>query len=105
MDDMMYDYYLQGWQCPICKRVYAPFKDRCDFCGNKGNTVKSNIACEEWIDCDKHCSLCGGNMKWRRDIVLTSIPAQYMYKCQKCGNVEYDYGGQTVTYSGYDTDD
>ena len=24
----------QGWQCPICKRVYAPTTPMCYYCGN-----------------------------------------------------------------------
>lgn len=24
----------QGWQCPICKRVYSPFTQMCLYCGN-----------------------------------------------------------------------
>lgn len=32
----------QGWQCPICKRVYSPFTPMCWYCGNgKQNTVTS----------------------------------------------------------------
>ena len=27
----------QGWQCPICKRVYSPFTFMCYYCG--GDTV------------------------------------------------------------------
>ena len=27
----------QGWQCPVCKRVYAPFVSECLYCGR--NTV------------------------------------------------------------------
>ena len=26
---------IQGWQCPICKRVYSPFTHMCMYCGNK----------------------------------------------------------------------
>ena len=26
---------MQGWQCPICKRVYSPFVHMCMYCGNK----------------------------------------------------------------------
>lgn len=26
---------MQGWQCPICKRVYSPFTQMCMYCGNK----------------------------------------------------------------------
>ena len=25
----------QGWQCPICKRVYSPFVQMCFYCGKK----------------------------------------------------------------------
>lgn len=28
----------QEWQCPICKRVYAPFIHMCMYCGNKEET-------------------------------------------------------------------
>ena len=32
----------QGWQCPICKRVYSPFTPMCLYCGNgKQTTVTS----------------------------------------------------------------
>ena len=26
---------MQGWQCPICKRVYSPFTHMCMYCGNR----------------------------------------------------------------------
>ena len=26
---------MQGWQCPICKRVYSPFTHICMYCGNR----------------------------------------------------------------------
>lgn len=25
----------QGWQCPVCKRVYAPFVSECSYCGRE----------------------------------------------------------------------
>ena len=25
----------QGWQCPICKRVYSPYTSSCFYCGNE----------------------------------------------------------------------
>ena len=25
----------QGWQCPVCKRVYSPTTAMCMFCGNE----------------------------------------------------------------------
>lgn len=26
---------MQGWQCPICKRVYSPFVRMCTYCSNR----------------------------------------------------------------------
>lgn len=26
---------MQGWQCPICKRVYSPFTQMCLYCGSQ----------------------------------------------------------------------
>lgn len=26
----------QGWQCPLCKRVYSPDTSMCFYCGNGG---------------------------------------------------------------------
>lgn len=26
---------MQGWQCPICKRVYSPFTHMCMYCSNR----------------------------------------------------------------------
>ena len=31
----------QGWQCPICKRVYSPWESMCRYCGGEINTVNS----------------------------------------------------------------
>lgn len=35
----------QGWQCPICKRVYSPFTPCCFNCGGEGMT-KASI---DWV--------------------------------------------------------
>jgi hypothetical protein len=31
----------QGWQCPICKRVYSPATFMCYYCGDNSVTVTS----------------------------------------------------------------
>lgn len=31
----------QGWQCPVCKRVYSPSTPMCYCCG--GDTIASNV--------------------------------------------------------------
>lgn len=32
----------QGWQCPICKRVYSPSTPMCMFCGGTSVVESSN---------------------------------------------------------------
>lgn len=44
---------MQGWQCPICKRVLAPFMPECP-CGGQGvktiiNTMSGTISAEDFI--------------------------------------------------------
>ena len=31
----------QGWQCPVCGRVYAPWMSECSHCGNSVVTTSS----------------------------------------------------------------
>lgn len=35
------------------------------------------------------CEQCGGGMCRNNRIVLTSYPPKYLYKCNKCGYVDY----------------
>lgn len=36
------DYFTQqGWQCPICKRVYSPSQPMCPYCGNNDDVEYS----------------------------------------------------------------
>lgn len=47
----MYDapqYIPQGWQCPVCKRVYAPDYPWCIFCGKE--THVTNVPTPETKD-------------------------------------------------------
>lgn len=34
----------QGWQCPICKRVYSPFTPMCYHCGNSPSEINITFA-------------------------------------------------------------
>ena len=31
----------QGWQCPVCKRVYSPTTFMCCYCGANGTTIST----------------------------------------------------------------
>lgn len=33
----------QGWQCPICKRVYSPFTSMCLYCGKKETSTINEL--------------------------------------------------------------
>ena len=37
------------------------------------------------------CSECGGGMYRNEMVVLTTYPAKYEYRCNKCGKVDYQY--------------
>lgn len=43
MDD--YNFAQQGWQCPICKRVYSPLTMMCYYCGAEC-TIKTSTSTE-----------------------------------------------------------
>lgn len=66
------DFAQQGWQCPVCKRVYSPFTTMCYYCGNEKQqtttTVKTNF-----------------------DHDLTSTPAGKEYASV---NISNNYGGE-----------
>ena len=46
----------------------------------------------EWSEPKYICPKCGGGMCRHESIVYASNPPQYEYKCNKCGNVEYQFG-------------
>lgn len=46
----------------------------------------------EWSEPKYICPKCGGGMCKHENIILTSNPPQYEYQCNKCGNVEYQFG-------------
>lgn len=33
-----YNFVQQGWQCPLCKRIYSPSTPCCFVCGEEGMT-------------------------------------------------------------------
>lgn len=34
----------QGWQCPICGRVYSPSTPMCFYCGNKETSISTSTS-------------------------------------------------------------
>ena len=45
----------------------------------------------EWSEPKYICPKCGGCMCRNEMVVLASYPAKYEYRCDKCGNIEYQY--------------
>ena len=46
----------QGWQCPICKRIYSPFTMMCYYCSGESKT-STNVNSTGYIDWQKHQSI------------------------------------------------
>lgn len=34
---------IQGWQCPVCRRVYSPSNQMCWYCGNEQYTTSTSV--------------------------------------------------------------
>lgn len=86
-----YNFAQQGWQCPICKRVYSPSTVMCCYCG--GDTVISTDVSGTGIDWQKHQS------------VTQSVTATYTEEdirmCDYCKhNVGLPSNNGTTEYSG-----
>lgn len=40
----------QGWQCPVCQRVYSPMTGLCYYCPTKTTSQSVTEAHEPWCD-------------------------------------------------------
>jgi len=38
-----YNWAPQGWQCPVCRRVYSPTIPWCFYCGNETYTTTTSL--------------------------------------------------------------
>lgn len=73
----------EGWICPRCGKVNAPFIGWCDC---KPNEVASNA--------NDECG-CGGAHEWRISSCWnTTIGSCYTYICSKCGKVKQVYNSE-----------
>ena len=51
-----------GWQCPVCKRVYAPFVRECSYCGINEVTNIGTGTDQPLIDWCRHTTYTGTGM-------------------------------------------
>lgn len=72
----------QGWQCPLCKRIYSPFTPCCLYCG-AGGIVKTstNPNSTGYVDWQKQQSITTAKYIPREDTTTT-----------------LNIGGYTITY-------
>ena len=42
-----FDFAPQGWQCPICGRVYSPTTPMCWYCGNGETVTTTNVTIKD----------------------------------------------------------
>ena len=49
-----FNFAQQGWQCPICKRVYSPSTPCCFTCGAEGRTTTNTST--DWVKNQKEPS-------------------------------------------------
>lgn len=49
----------QGWQCPICHRVYSPMTFMCYYCGGEQKTITYTTSTEniETAKMNKHAPI------------------------------------------------
>ena len=53
------------------------------------NTISRFI--DQWSESKYQCPICNGEMCKNLNIALLTYPAQYMYRCNRCGYIEYQY--------------
>lgn len=44
----------QGWQCPICKRVYSPTTIMCLYCGDTKYNTTTDIESVKYSNIEKY---------------------------------------------------
>lgn len=71
----------QGWQCPICKRVYSPLTFMCYYCGDNTVTTTST-GTGTFSDID---------WKKQQTVTTTNNPdkIQDIGEIRSCGNCKY----------------
>ena len=99
-----YNFAQQGWQCPICKRVYSPLTMMCYYCGgvaviSTGSTVDIGVIDIDW---QKHQSVTAPVYKPQDDnFTSISTTAEDIVTCDNCKhNVGLPRNNGTMEYSG-----
>ena len=78
---------MQGWQCPICKRVLSPWTMMCPCNGEGVNTTVSTTSTDSKITVSTSSPRTCGECPHTDGKVYTSIPPKY--RCSKTGRYHY----------------
>ena len=54
------------------------------------NELRSQFE-KQWSEPKYQCPECGGGMCRDEATILPTYPAQYEYKCNQCGHIDYQY--------------
>ena len=82
----------QGWQYPICKRVYSPFTPCCFNCGAEGRTKTSTGTGACYPQEDNFTSISNGRVTFTAEDIGT---------CDNCkNNAGLPHNNGTDKYSG-----
>jgi len=81
---------LSGWQCPVCRRVFAPFVPQCSFCSPRRNYEvldkyvprdgEGDPAMSTTLDLPK-CERCGNNLPLVGDPVFQTETGHVCGRC------------------------
>ena len=75
----MYKTETQGWVCPKCGRVYAPWIDKCQYCGSITITCTPPTCpytsgwSSDWINTTQTNTSITSNMNIKPDTTITSM--------------------------------
>ena len=81
----------EGWICPRCKRINAPFVMYCD-CKKDYDNKENDFSCnktEDIIATAIDASECRkGNHDWQPDSCVSSVG--HYYRCSRCGAIKVE---------------
>lgn len=81
----------QGWQCPICKRVYSPTTPMCYYCGNGVQGTRSSTTADDAILKKQEPILCKDCKHGPTGQYYPEFPEGSICPCQCSGDQYYSW--------------
>ena len=90
----------QGWQCPVCKRVYSPTTSVCSFCGGGWSASTTTVTNDPEQLAEKYKKMLDDVIKHEDgepyELYLMQMNPNYwldMMRREESGNAQGDSGG------------